>query len=53
VEQAACPVDALVQAQDAIMSYLDIFWVLGHLAVVVAPIILVLPHVPEGAARSH
>jgi MFS transporter, DHA2 family, multidrug resistance protein len=46
-------VDALVQAQAAIMSYLDIFWVLGHLAVVVAPIILVLPHVPEGAARSH
>jgi DHA2 family multidrug resistance protein len=47
------PVNALVQAQAAIMSYLDIFWLLGLLALVVAPVILLLPRVPKGTALAH
>jgi DHA2 family multidrug resistance protein len=47
------PVDALVQAQASIMSYLDIFRVLGLLALVVAPVILLLPRVRKGAALAH
>jgi DHA2 family multidrug resistance protein len=46
------PVDALVQAQASVMSYLDIFWVLGVLAIVVAPAILLLPRVPKGAVAA-
>jgi MFS transporter, DHA2 family, multidrug resistance protein len=47
------PVDALVQVQAAIMSYLDIFRVLGVLALAVAPVILLLPRVPKGTALAH
>jgi DHA2 family multidrug resistance protein len=47
------PVDALVQAQASVMSYLDIFWLLGVVALVVAPVILLLPRVPKGAAPAH
>jgi MFS transporter, DHA2 family, multidrug resistance protein len=47
------PVDAMVQVQAAIMSYLDIFWVLGLLALVVAPVVLFLPRVSKGAAMAH
>jgi MFS transporter, DHA2 family, multidrug resistance protein len=47
------PVDAMVQAQAAIMSYLDIFWLLGLLALVVAPVVLLLPRTPKGAGMAH
>ena len=47
------PVDAMVQAQASIMSYLDIFWLLGVLAIVVSPVILLLPRVPKGAVAAH
>jgi MFS transporter, DHA2 family, multidrug resistance protein len=47
------PVDAMVQAQAAIMSYLDIFWVLGLVALIVAPIVLLLPRTSKGAAVAH
>jgi MFS transporter, DHA2 family, multidrug resistance protein len=47
------PVDAMVQVQAAIMSYLDIFWLLGLLALVVAPVVLFLPRVSKGAAMAH
>jgi DHA2 family multidrug resistance protein len=47
------PVDAMVQAQAMVMSYLDIFWVLGVLAFLVWPIVLLLPRVPKGAAPAH
>ena len=47
------PVDALVQAQASVMSYLDIFWLLGVMAIVVAPVILLLPRVPKGSAPAH
>jgi DHA2 family multidrug resistance protein len=47
------PINALVQAQASIMSYLDVFWLLGILAFVAAPVILLLPRVPKGAAASH
>jgi DHA2 family multidrug resistance protein len=47
------PVDAMVQAQAAVMSYLDIFWLLGIVALVVAPVVLLLPRVSKGAAMAH
>ena len=47
------PIDALVQAQASIMSYLDIFWLLGVVAIVVSPAILLLPRVPKGAVAAH
>jgi MFS transporter, DHA2 family, multidrug resistance protein len=47
------PVDAMLQAQAAVMSYLDIFWLLGVLAVLAAPAILLLPRVPKGTAPAH
>ena len=43
-------VNALVQAQAAVMSYLDIFWLLGLLALTVAPVVLLLPRVSKGGA---
>ncbi len=46
-------VNAMVQAQAAIMSYIDIFWLLGILALVVAPVVLLLPRVSKGAAMAH
>ncbi len=47
------PVDAMVQAQASIMSYLDVFWLLGMLALIVAPVALLLPKVPKRAAAGH
>jgi MFS transporter, DHA2 family, multidrug resistance protein len=47
------PVDAIVQAQAVIMSYLDVFWLLGLLALCVAPAALLLPLVPKGAPAGH
>jgi MFS transporter, DHA2 family, multidrug resistance protein len=47
------PVDAMVQAQASIMSYLDVFWLLGLLALIVAPVALLLPRLPKGAAVGH
>ncbi len=47
------PVDAMVQAQASVMSYLDVFWLLGMLALVVSPVILLLPRAPKGAAMAH
>jgi DHA2 family multidrug resistance protein len=47
------PINALVQAQASVMSYLDIFWLLGVVAIVVAPVILLLPRVPKGAVAAH
>ena len=49
---ALAPVDAMVQAQAAIMSYLDIFWLLGVLALLVSPAILLLPTVPKGTVSA-
>jgi DHA2 family multidrug resistance protein len=46
-------VDAMVQAQAAVMSYIDIFWLLGIVALVVAPVVLLLPRVSKGAAMAH
>lgn len=40
----------LVQNQASIMSYLDIFWLLGIIALVVSPIVLFLRDAPKGAA---
>jgi DHA2 family multidrug resistance protein len=47
------PVDAMVQVQATIMSYLDIFWLLGLVALAVAPVVLFLPRVSKGAAMAH
>jgi DHA2 family multidrug resistance protein len=45
-------IDAMVQAQASVMSYLDIFWVLGLLTLTVWPIVLLLPRMPKGAAPA-
>ena len=47
------PIDAMVQTQATVMSYLDIFWLLGLLALVAAPVVLFLPRVSKGAAMGH
>jgi DHA2 family multidrug resistance protein len=47
------PVDTAIQAQAGIMSYLDIFWMLGLLGLCVWPIALFLPRMPKGAAPAH
>ncbi len=46
-------INAAVQAQASVMSYLDIFWVLGVLAPCIWPIALFLPRMPKGAAPAH
>ena len=47
------PIGALVQAQASVMSYLDIFWLLGVVALLVWPVVLLLPRVPKGTAPAH
>jgi DHA2 family multidrug resistance protein len=47
------PVDAVVRAQASVMSYLDVFWILGWVALCVAPVALLLPKLPKGAAPGH
>jgi DHA2 family multidrug resistance protein len=41
-----------VQTQASIMSYLDIFWLLGIMALEVWPVALLLPHLPKGVTPS-
>jgi MFS transporter, DHA2 family, multidrug resistance protein len=47
------PIDTVIQAQAGIMSYLDIFWMLGLLGLCAWPIALFLPRMPKGAAPAH
>jgi DHA2 family multidrug resistance protein len=47
------PIDAIIQAQAGIMSYLDIFWLLGMLGLCIWPLALLLPRMPKGAAPAH
>lgn len=47
------PIDAMIQAQASIMSYLDIFWALGIVAFLIWPLVLLLPRVPKGTAPAH
>jgi DHA2 family multidrug resistance protein len=47
------PIDGVVQAQAAVMSYLDIFWLLGAVALCLWPLALFLPRMPKGAAPAH
>ncbi len=47
------PIDSLIQAQAGMMSYLDIFWMLGMLGLCIWPIALFLPRMPKGAAPAH
>ncbi len=42
-----------VQTQAQVMGYLDIFWLLGLIALCVWPLALFLPRIPKGAAVSH
>jgi len=42
-----------VQNQATMMSYLDIFWLLGVIALCVWPIACFLPRMPKGAALAH
>jgi DHA2 family multidrug resistance protein len=47
------PIDGLVQAQAGVMSYLDIFWMLGMLGLCIWPLALLLPRLPKGAVPVH
>jgi DHA2 family multidrug resistance protein len=47
------PIDGMIQAQAGIMSYLDIFWLLGMLGLCIWPLALFLPRMPKGAAPAH
>jgi DHA2 family multidrug resistance protein len=47
------PIDGVVQAPATIMSYLDIFWLLGALARCLWPLALFLPRMRKGAAPAH
>jgi DHA2 family multidrug resistance protein len=42
-----------VQSQASMMSYLDIFWLLGVIALCVWPMACFLPRIPKGAALAH
>ena len=42
-----------ISAQASIMSYLDVFTILGFAALVIAPLALFLPNMPKGAALEH
>lgn len=50
---ALAHVNSMVQAQAAVMSYLDVFWVLGLLALCFAPFILLLPRTPRHISLGH
>lgn len=43
----------VIQMQASMMSYLDIFWLLGVAALCIWPIALFLPRMPKGAAPAH
>ena len=47
------PIDAIIQAQAGIMSYLDIFFLLGMLGLCIWPLALLLPRMPRGVAPAH
>jgi DHA2 family multidrug resistance protein len=47
------PIGAVVQAQASVMSYLDVCWLLGVLAFLIWPAVLLLPRVPMGTAPAH
>jgi DHA2 family multidrug resistance protein len=47
------PINVTLQAQASIMSYLDIFWLLGIVALCIWPLALFLPRMPKGAAPGH
>jgi DHA2 family multidrug resistance protein len=47
------PVETMVQVQATIMSYLDVFRLLGLAALIVAPVVLFLPRVRKGVAVAH
>jgi DHA2 family multidrug resistance protein len=42
-----------VETQAQVMSYLDIFWLLGVIALCVWPLAFFLPQMPKGAAPAH
>ncbi len=42
-----------VQSQASVMSYLDIFWLLGVIALCVWPLACFLPRMPKGTALAH
>ena len=47
------PIDTVIHAQAGIMSYLDIFWMLGMLGLCMWRIALFLPRMPKEAVPAH
>ena len=42
-----------VQTQASVMSYLDMFWLLGVIALCIWPLAILLPKMPKGATIGH
>ncbi len=42
-----------VETQAQVLSYLDIFWLLGVIALCICPAALLLPRMPKGAVAAH
>jgi hypothetical protein len=45
-------INAAIQAQSEIVSYLDLFWLLGAIALCIWPVVLLLPRMPKWAAAA-
>ena len=43
----------LVETRARTMGYLDIFWMMGVVALCVCPAVLLLPQLPKGATARH
>lgn len=46
-------ISKIVVQQAAILSYLDVYWILALTAITIAPLALFLPKMPKGAAMGH
>lgn len=50
--QSLAQMNHVIQTQASIMSYLDIYWVLGLVAFAITPVVLLLRSMPKGAAPA-
>ncbi len=51
--QTLAQIGRAVETQASVMSYLDVFWMLGLVALVIWPVTLLLKAAPKGAPRGH
>ncbi len=51
--QSLAQVDHIVQTQASMLSYIDNFWMLGWVALLLWPIVLLMGRLPKGAPAGH